>query len=295
MQDEEAFISTTTKGVRKTVTRCQACRDTVKAWRKKNKERTKAYNATYKEGKAWDPEEHGLAAAHTAPSLRRTPHTTGPDGSTGKMCCTCKEWHPLTEYGKLASHWDELRCDCKHCLSTYRQTDERKAQMTEFNKAYWIKTKHEQTEYHRQWREANRDHYNEYQRKYQSVWEKHQRATNPAFKITKNMRNRLYQAVKAQGADKSRRTFELVGCGTEELMAHLEAQFTEGMTWDNYGEWHVDHIRPCASFDMLDPEQQEICFHYANLQPLWAVDNISKGSRYTEPEPEASAEPAACA
>ena len=51
------------------------------------------------------------------------------------------------------------------------------------------------------------------------------------------------------------------------------------MTKENYGEWHVDHIKPCASFDLTDPEQQAICFHYTNLQPLWAVDNIKKRDR----------------
>jgi len=71
---------------------------------------------------------------------------------------------------------------------------------------------------------------------------------------------------------------ELIGCSAEELVAHLEAQFTEGMTWENYGEWHVDHVRPCASFDLTDPAQQRQCFHHTNLQPLWAEENLTKGS-----------------
>ena len=280
-QDEAAFISTTTKGVRKVVKKCQACRDTVKAWRERNKERIKAYNSGYKEGAAWDPEEHGLPAAHTTPSSNRTPHTNDVDGTVGKTCCRCKNWRPLTNYGKLTSHWDGLRNDCKACLKEYRDREGGKAEMTEYNKKYWVETKDAQTERHRQWREANRGHYNEYMRTYKRSWDKHQRETNPRFKITKNMRNRLYAAVKAQGADKSARTFELVGCTSEELMAYLEGQFTEGMTWDNYGEWHVDHIKPCALFDMLLAEQQEACFHYTNLQPLWGPDNLRKGARYT--------------
>jgi hypothetical protein len=65
-------------------------------------------------------------------------------------------------------------------------------------------------------------------------------------------------------------------------MQHLEKQFTEGMTWDNYGQWHVDHIRPMSSFNFTsldDPEFKE-CWDLSNLQPLWETENLSKGSRY---------------
>ena len=54
------------------------------------------------------------------------------------------------------------------------------------------------------------------------------------------------------------------------------------MSWGNYGKWHVDHIRPCASFNLVNEEEQKKCFHYTNLQPLWAKDNLSKGSKYYE-------------
>ena len=65
-----------------------------------------------------------------------------------------------------------------------------------------------------------------------------------------------------------------------ELKAYLELQFTDGMTWENRGNWHIDHIRPCASFDLTDPEQQKQCFHYTNLQPLWAADNLAKSDSW---------------
>ena len=71
---------------------------------------------------------------------------------------------------------------------------------------------------------------------------------------------------------------ELVGCDIDTLCLHLESQFQKGMEWINYGEWHVDHIKPCASFDLSDPKQQQECFHYTNLQPLWAADNLAKAS-----------------
>ena len=62
-------------------------------------------------------------------------------------------------------------------------------------------------------------------------------------------------------------------------MDHLESLFVPGMTWDNQGEWHIDHVIPCAAFDLTDPAQQSECFHYTNLQPLWAVDNLKKAAR----------------
>lgn len=53
----------------------------------------------------------------------------------------------------------------------------------------------------------------------------------------------------------------------------------EGMSWENYGEWHIDHIVPCSSFDLTDPKQQEDCFNFKNLQPLWGWENSKKGSK----------------
>jgi hypothetical protein len=78
---------------------------------------------------------------------------------------------------------------------------------------------------------------------------------------------------------------ELLGCTRAEFLAHIEAQFQPGMTWENRSLWHIDHIRPCAGFDMLDPAQQRVCFHYTNLQPLWAADNIKKGATLPVPLP----------
>jgi hypothetical protein len=85
------------------------------------------------------------------------------------------------------------------------------------------------------------------------------------------------------GLSKSNKTLALVGCDSVLLKLHLERQFKKGMTWDNRNLWHIDHIVPCASFDLTDPDQQKQCFHYTNLQPLWAKENLSKGARITQP------------
>ena len=101
------------------------------------------------------------------------------------------------------------------------------------------------------------------------------RRTDPNFKILTILRGRIKDVLK--GHSKSDSTINILGCTIEELWIHLESKFTEGMTRQNHGKWHVDHIIPCASFDLTKPEQQVKCFHYTNLQPLWALDNLKKG------------------
>ena len=98
------------------------------------------------------------------------------------------------------------------------------------------------------------------------------------FRILQNLRHRIYDTVKK--GKKSARTMELIGCSFEIFREHIQSKFKRGMTWDNYGEWHIDHIRPCASFDLADPEQQKICFNWTNLQPLWAMENYKKNSMW---------------
>jgi len=98
------------------------------------------------------------------------------------------------------------------------------------------------------------------------------------------LRSRLHSRIsssirKRNGATKSAKTEDLLGCSIIEAKNHIEKLFTDGMSWENINEWHIDHKRPCASFDLTDPEQQKECFHYTNLQPLWAKDNLSKGAR----------------
>jgi hypothetical protein len=136
--------------------------------------------------------------------------------------------------------------------------------------------KERQSKYHRTWRGLNK----KARASYQLKWERHRRATYLEHRLKGCLRHRICEAVK-RGL-KSAATAELVGCAVGELRAHLEAQFQPGMTWGNWTKdgWHIDHIRPCASFDLTDPEQQRQCFHFTNLQPLWASDNCSKGAKW---------------
>lgn len=103
--------------------------------------------------------------------------------------------------------------------------------------------------------------------------------TDPIFKVISYARSAVRRVLKF--IKKSSKTTELIGCSPSELKAHLEKQFDSKMTWENYGPyWHVDHIKPCASFDLSKPEEQRKCFHYTNLRPLEAKENLRKGSRY---------------
>ena len=108
--------------------------------------------------------------------------------------------------------------------------------------------------------------------------EKLRRNTDPSYKLITNQRTRITGILKKHKTDK---TLDLLGCSAKFLRTYIENKFLEGMTWGNYGKygWHVDHIIPCSSFNLIDPAQQQICFHYTNLQPLWAIDNLKKSNK----------------
>ena len=97
------------------------------------------------------------------------------------------------------------------------------------------------------------------------------------FKLKRILRTRLIHAL--NGRLKHKTTMELLGCSVEELWNHLEKQFQPGMTKENHGLWQIDHIKPCVSFDLSKPEEQKKCFHFSNLQPLWAEENLKKGAK----------------
>jgi len=105
---------------------------------------------------------------------------------------------------------------------------------------------------------------------------------DPIFKLKILMKGRLRSILLNPNnpLKKSKRTFEYIGCSAEQLKKHLEDQFSEGMTWDNYGTWHVDHKTP-TSRASTEEELMKLC-HYTNLQPLWEKDNLCKGKLTAE-------------
>jgi hypothetical protein len=142
----------------------------------------------------------------------------------------------------------------------------------EYRKKYYQDNKEKLKEKRKEYREKNRDYYNENQN--------NRKKTDSLFKLKCTLRTRIWRVLKNKKYIKSKRTLDMLGCDLYTAKVHLEKQFTKKMTWANHGEWHIDHIIPCAS---AKTEEELIkLFHYTNLQPLWALDNISKGSKIIE-------------
>jgi hypothetical protein len=124
----------------------------------------------------------------------------------------------------------------------------------------------------------------EYRRRFtfkRRAYEKQKAKDCPEFKIRRHLRARFAKVIKRVKAAKCDSPTRLAGCSIGELRAYLERQFKPDMNWQNHGtHWHIDHIRPIASFDLHNPEQQRAAFHFSNLQPLEAMENIRKGHRY---------------
>lgn len=115
-------------------------------------------------------------------------------------------------------------------------------------------------------------------KKYQRIWFKNKRATDVSYRVSQHFTVLIHRALGKKKAGRSWRTF--VDYTLEELMAHLERQFLPGMTWENKGEWHIDHIIPRSSFEYESPDDPEFKQAWAltNLRPLWAIDNIRKNA-----------------
>jgi len=102
---------------------------------------------------------------------------------------------------------------------------------------------------------------------------------DPTFKVMRRLSSRIRETLRRKHVLKTTTSIKYLGCTAGHLRTHLESQFAEGMSWDNYGVfgWHVDHIIPCAAFDLSREDHQMVCFNYRNLRPLWHRDNNEKG------------------
>lgn len=137
------------------------------------------------------------------------------------------------------------------------------------------------------WSEANRERKKAYDREWRRAnprYEAERYRAEISYRIAKRLRGRHRAALATARARKSSSLLHLLGCSGAELLAHLEAQFVEGMSWENYGAWHIDHKRPICTFNLSDPAQQRLAFHYTNLRPLWAADNLARPRKAWRPD-----------
>jgi len=162
-------------------------------------------------------------------------------------------------------------------MKKYESNPETKKRKSENHKKWSEKNKEYLTEYHKQWREKNIDKHREYKRKY----ERNRKTNDPLYKLISNFRTAIYQVLKENRVDKNKSYFDVLQYTPEQLISHLEKQFTSEMTWDNYGQWHVDHILPITSFNIIEMGDDEFmkCWGLNNLQPMWGVENIKKSNK----------------
>ena len=142
-----------------------------------------------------------------------------------------------------------------------------------------------------EWYENNKEHRKEYLKEYRENniekirktkrdYERNRKARDPLYKLISNFRTAIYQVLKESNVEKNEHYFDVLPYSQEELIQHLENQFTDDLTWDNYGEWHLDHIIPISSFNIQEMGDEEFikCWSLKNLQPLWGEENIRKSN-----------------
>jgi len=180
---------------------------------------------------------------------------------------------------------DRRRAKQREYAAKYRETNRDKVQ--ESDAAYREHNRDRLREKQRQDRENNRDKWRERwrseprterRREFERRYRK-KRQGIPKERLARALRGRIRDAL--AGKFRAGSPVRDLGCTLDELVAHIEAQWTEGMSWDAYGQrgWHIDHIKPLASFDLTDRGQFLEAAHYTNLQPLWAIDNLKKGHK----------------
>jgi hypothetical protein len=197
-----------------------------------------------------------------------------------KICTRCKVEKPLDLFGNNKSQKDGKNYLCLECARTQNKEATRKYRATTVGQEKSRKAAREAMRNYRATSEGRkknrkaslnhaRNHPNGFYAKLKN---------DPLFKLTYNLRSLISNSIKKQGLSKTNRTATILGCDFEFFQLYMEMQFKPGMSWDNHGEWHIDHKTPIS---WAKTEEEVIKLnHYTNLQPLWAVENIQKGNRY---------------
>lgn len=222
-----------------------------------------------------------------------------------KKCSTCKNEKALTEFAKRKANKDGYNGQCKKCrhewLVDYRSKNrdkilarrnewklKNKDRVDEVNRKYYEdnidKIKLTRKVQWQKYYSDNKDALLEKNKVYKSKNLKRRREINsirrkedPIFNLRQTLSSRTAKAFTVKGYNKRTKTFDMLGCDWNIAKEHIERQFAKGMSWDNRSEWHIDHKIPLSSAKNKD-ELKALC-HYTNLQPLWAIDNITKGDK----------------
>jgi hypothetical protein len=184
-----------------------------------------------------------------------------------KICKQCYIKKPLLSFSKHSKTKDKLQPKCKECERENNKTLRQKNP----NSKYYQQNKQYYKDYSKKWIEENKEKWDVYRREYQRNYNKSKYDSDPLYKLRMCVGTRIRLALKSQNKTKLGKTTDYLGCDYEHLKLHIESQFTEGMTWDNYGKWEIDHITPVS---------KEGSHHYTNLQPLWEEDNLKKSNKY---------------
>jgi hypothetical protein len=210
-----------------------------------------------------------------------------------KKCNTCLEIKSFQNFAKNKRQKDGHHYVCKSCRKEYNTNNQKN--IKEYRENNKEKTKPQIQEWKKNnpkrvkelWKINNSKKTkekikldNQKQKEYKKNWSKNQYKNNINFKITQLLRIRLIDALKGK-TNKTDSSLKILGCSIEEFKLYLEKQFLPEMNWKNHGEiWEIDHIKPCASFDLTCETQQKVCFHYINLQPLFKTSDIAKSFGY---------------
>lgn len=192
-----------------------------------------------------------------------------------RNCKTCNEEKVLSEF-YFRNKYGIYSSKCKNCTIAYEKVRRilKKTEISEYKKQYHSVNK-ELIKQRRLRHKIDIENRTVTRRAYENSRLK----SDIQFRLQKNYRKRIYNALKRVNMYKSERTEKMLGCDIETLKTYLSSKFEDGMTWDNYGEWHIDHIFPISKVDLTNEEEVLKVFHYTNLQPLWKIDNIKKGNK----------------
>lgn len=198
-----------------------------------------------------------------------------------KKCSRCLIEKALTEFHKNKTSFDGFRTYCKVCYKVSMETYHKSLKYKEclrISQAKYNRTDKRKATKKRFLDKVGKDYMKKYwNSQNRKAYIKNKIATDPVYKLKKALRTRLYLAIR--GRYRSGIAIRNLGCSIPDFLNYFETLFQPGMSWENHGKWHIDHIRPLTSFDLSNQEEITKSCHYTNLQPLWEHDNLSKGNR----------------